>query len=521
MTSLLAAALVLLSSAAVLVLEVLVSRLVAPYVGLTLETYTASIGVALGAIAAGAALGGRLADAVDPRRWLGPALALGGALLLLARPTVFAPRPRPARRRRGRDRPARRRRRRPGRAGAVDGDAGRGQAAAAHARRDGRDRRPAVRAGHARRARRHLPHRLRPAVGAARLPGAARRRRAARRARAGARRRAARAAAGPAAGAGALGALGLAGLLAAGLLVVADGSLRARDPVLLRRASSPTRPAPSGRTLVLDGLQHSYVDLADPAHLEFSYTQRFGDVLATLPPGPLEVLHLGLGGGTLPRHLAQVRPGSAAAPCSRSTRACSRSTASGSAWSPGPTCRCVVGDARTSIAAQPAAVLRRGGRRRLRQPRGAVAPHHPRDGGRGAAGAAAGRHVPAQRHRQPAERLRRAPRRRRWSRRSATSSRWARPRSAAGRVGGNFVLAASDRPLPREDLRRRAEQRGSGDEAWDARELAGDAAGPHRRRRAGRPAAHARTRRPDARPVPRPAVVDALPQGAAPPTSEA
>ena len=70
-------------------LEVLVSRLVAPYVGLTLETYTASIGVALGAIAAGAALGGRLADAVDPRRWLGPVLALGGALLLLARPTVF------------------------------------------------------------------------------------------------------------------------------------------------------------------------------------------------------------------------------------------------------------------------------------------------------------------------------------------------------------------------------------------------------------------------------------------------
>ncbi len=58
----LAAVLVVLSSAAVLVLEVLVSRLVAPYVGLTLETYTAAIGVALAAIAAGAALGGRLAD---------------------------------------------------------------------------------------------------------------------------------------------------------------------------------------------------------------------------------------------------------------------------------------------------------------------------------------------------------------------------------------------------------------------------------------------------------------------------
>lgn len=86
----LAALLVVLSSAAVLVLEVLVSRLVAPYVGLTLETYTAAIGVALAAIAAGAAIGGRLADVRDPRRWLGPAVALGGAFVLAARPTVFA-----------------------------------------------------------------------------------------------------------------------------------------------------------------------------------------------------------------------------------------------------------------------------------------------------------------------------------------------------------------------------------------------------------------------------------------------
>jgi MFS family permease len=86
----LAALLVVLSSAAVLVLEILVSRLVAPYVGLTLETYTAAIGVALGAIAAGSAIGGRLADRADPRRWLGPALAVGGALVLAARPTVFA-----------------------------------------------------------------------------------------------------------------------------------------------------------------------------------------------------------------------------------------------------------------------------------------------------------------------------------------------------------------------------------------------------------------------------------------------
>ena len=66
----------------------------------------------------------------------------------------------------------------------------------------------------------------------------------------------------------------------------------------------------TGRTLVLDGLRHSYVDLADPTHLEFGYTQRIADVLDTRPPGRLDVLHLGLGGGTVPRWLAATRPGS-------------------------------------------------------------------------------------------------------------------------------------------------------------------------------------------------------------------
>ena len=65
-----------------------------------------------------------------------------------------------------------------------------------------------------------------------------------------------------------------------------------------------------GRTLVLDGLRHSYVDLDDPAHLEFAYTRRIADVLAEQPDGPLDVLHLGGGGFTVPRHLAAVRPGS-------------------------------------------------------------------------------------------------------------------------------------------------------------------------------------------------------------------
>ncbi|MDQ3150307.1 MAG: fused MFS/spermidine synthase, partial [Actinomycetota bacterium] len=58
---------VLVAGAAILVVETLATRLVAPYVGLTLESTTAAIGVALLGIAAGATWGGRLADALPPR----------------------------------------------------------------------------------------------------------------------------------------------------------------------------------------------------------------------------------------------------------------------------------------------------------------------------------------------------------------------------------------------------------------------------------------------------------------------
>lgn len=68
------------SSAAVLVLEILAGRLLAPYVGVSLETFTGIIGVMLAGIAAGAWVGGEVADRVDPRPLIGPALALGGVL---------------------------------------------------------------------------------------------------------------------------------------------------------------------------------------------------------------------------------------------------------------------------------------------------------------------------------------------------------------------------------------------------------------------------------------------------------
>lgn len=77
-----AAGLVFVASGAVLVLEILSVRLLAPYVGLTLETTTSIIGAVLFGIAAGAALGGWTADRVNPH-WLVVGLLIGGGLLVL------------------------------------------------------------------------------------------------------------------------------------------------------------------------------------------------------------------------------------------------------------------------------------------------------------------------------------------------------------------------------------------------------------------------------------------------------
>jgi spermidine synthase len=77
-----------LASAAVLTLELLSLRLVAPYVGLTIQANSAVIGMALGGIAAGAWLGGQLADARDPRRLLGPLFLVAGALTVVMLPLV-------------------------------------------------------------------------------------------------------------------------------------------------------------------------------------------------------------------------------------------------------------------------------------------------------------------------------------------------------------------------------------------------------------------------------------------------
>ncbi|WP_326809309.1 fused MFS/spermidine synthase [Streptomyces sp. NBC_01775] len=64
--------------------------------------------------------------------------------------------------------------------------------------------------------------------------------------------------------------------------------------------------------LTVDGAPQSYVDLDDPAHLEFEYARRIGHLLDAAPPpgAPLDVLHLGGGALTLPRYVAATRPGS-------------------------------------------------------------------------------------------------------------------------------------------------------------------------------------------------------------------
>jgi len=464
---LLSGALVVLTSAATLVLEVLVSRLVAPYVGLTLETYTASIGVVLGALAAGAAFGGRLADTLDPRRWLGPATATGGVLLLLARPIVFGLGP------------------------------GLGSGAVATVLLVAAAVGPAVLALST----------VTPGVVKLRLrtleeTGVT---------------------VGRLSALGTLGALAgtfLTGfvllsalptsrvLLGTGLLLVVVGLALA---VVLPRTRPPARvlgalvaagalgattvvavDAPcdretryycarvladpareSGRTLVLDGLRHSYVDLADPTYLEFTYTQRIADAIATRPPGPLDVLHLGLGGGTLPRQLAAVRPGtrSTVLEVDPGVVAVDRDELG---LVTGPDLQVLVGDARTGIAAQPDAAYdvvvgdafgslavpwHLATREMVEQVRRLLRP-----GGMYALNVIDN----------PPDAFVRAE--------AATLAAvfgdvvvLGSPEQRSGTGGGNYVLVASDAPLPRERLAAASLARGQRDGVGDGRQLAGSA----------------------------------------------
>jgi spermidine synthase len=113
---------------------------------------------------------------------------------------------------------------------------------------------------------------------------------------------------------------------------------------------------PSGRLLVLDDLVQSYVDLRDPTYLRFGYVRELGGVLdAAAPPrAPLTVLHIGGGGFSLPRYLAATRPGSRSVVLELDP-AIVRLARERLGLVTGPDLRVEPGDARLSLARQPAA----------------------------------------------------------------------------------------------------------------------------------------------------------------------
>jgi spermidine synthase len=91
------------------------------------------------------------------------------------------------------------------------------------------------------------------------------------------------------------------------------------DPVPVQRRVDlgvarllPDLDRPHAWLLTMDEAPQSYVDLADPLHLEFEYVQRLAHAVDLAAPSgvPIEALHLGGGALTLPRYLAATRPGS-------------------------------------------------------------------------------------------------------------------------------------------------------------------------------------------------------------------
>lgn len=297
--------LVFVASGAVLVLEILAGRVLAPFVGVSLNTFTGIIGVVLAGIASGAWLGGRMADRIDPLRLLPGALVLGGGFAIAAVPLVRV-------------------------FGAADVRPG--ASAIVFLAAVGFFP-PAV-----------LLSAVTPLVVKIELADPGRTGRVV----------------------GSLSALGTAGSLvgvfltgyvlvaafpttpvvvAVGALLVGIGVLvwlwsgrRLRSGVVAsgvmvaslaslgavtiddrcdvetayfcaRVRTDPSRA--TGRILQLDTLEHSYVDIADPTYLGHSYANTIADVLSvTNPaPAPLEVVHVGGGGFTMPRYLAATRPG--------------------------------------------------------------------------------------------------------------------------------------------------------------------------------------------------------------------
>jgi SAM-dependent methyltransferase len=284
-----------------LVLEILAGRLMAPYVGVSLETFTGIIGTILAGIALGSALGGRLADRHDPNRLIGPALIAGGILSWLAIPIVSFLGPGV-----GNEVPA------------IIILALLGFVA------------PTM-----------VLTAISPMVAKLRLQSLLETGEVV----------------GGLSAAGTVGALfgtfftgfvlvsaaptrpvilGLGmGLVIWGIIFSlrrGDGKLPSAGVVIIGAlffglATVAANPCefesayacgrvvadeddPSLRFLILDTLRHGAVDLDDPTHLEFRYIKVIGDTIDALPPGPIDVLHLGGGGFSLPQYIDATRPGS-------------------------------------------------------------------------------------------------------------------------------------------------------------------------------------------------------------------
>ena len=117
--------------------------------------------------------------------------------------------------------------------------------------------------------------------------------------------------------------------------------------------ADPDRPA--GRTLMLDDLRHSYVDLRDPRHLEFAYTRWMGDAIDGDAPAR-RAARRGLRrrrrvhAPALPRrHAAGLALARARGrPAARRPRA-----RASSGCAPGRTCGSQVGDARVTLRDEP------------------------------------------------------------------------------------------------------------------------------------------------------------------------
>lgn len=295
--------LVFFTSGAVLVLEILAARMLAPYVGVTLETYTAIIATVLAGISAGTYVGGRAADGYNARRLLGPLMVVGGVLAVATVPIVRIVGPGapptglgvlivttitfllPAAvlsaispvivkmqlHDLGRTGEIVGRLSAVGTFGAIVGTLLAGFVLvelAATSTSIFAIGGVIVLVGIAL----TLWH-GRPSVGAVVIPL-------------------------------------IAGVLAAGAGVAAGEVCSAETTYHCAQIEVDER-RPSGRLLVLDTLRHSYVDLDDPSHLEFRYIRNFVSVTDTVGgAGPIDTVHIGGGGLTMARWLSAERPGS-------------------------------------------------------------------------------------------------------------------------------------------------------------------------------------------------------------------